>query len=81
MRVLPLVIIAVVVLFFAGLILPERSKRLQRWVDERLEDGEQKGWRSGGWVGDWTARSLHAGQSINAAAVRAGRGLRRRLPV
>jgi hypothetical protein len=79
MRIIPLLIIAVIVLFFAGLIVPERSKRLQRWVDERLEDGEQQGWRKGGRVGDWTAKSLHGGQSVNAAVVRAGRGVRRRL--
>jgi hypothetical protein len=75
-----LLLIAMIVLFFSGLIVPERSKRLQGWVDERLESVEQKGWRNGGRVGDWTAKSLHAGQSINAAVVRAGRRVRERLP-
>ena len=76
MRVLPLLIIAVIVLFFAGLIAPRRSKRLQAWVDGKLQQGKAKGDRRYGWVGDWTARSLHWGQKVNAAAVRAGRRVR-----
>jgi hypothetical protein len=76
MRVLPLLIIAVIVLFFAGLIAPQRSKRLQAWVDGKLQQGKVKGDRGYGWVGDWTARSLHWGQKVNAAAVRAGRRVR-----
>jgi hypothetical protein len=76
MRVLPLLIVAVIVLFFAGLIAPERSRRLQAWIDDRLQKGRRKGDRSAGWVGDWTARSLGYGQRINAAVIKAGRAVR-----
>jgi hypothetical protein len=80
MRVLPLLIVAVIILFFSGLIVPERSKRLQGWIDQRLQVGEEKGRRKAGWAGNWTAKSLQAGQTINAAVVRAGRRLRDWLP-
>ena len=80
MRVLPLLIIAMIVLFLSGLVVPQRSKRLQAWVDGRLQVGRRKGERNAGWVGDWTARSLKAGQAINTAVVRAGRAVRDKLP-
>jgi hypothetical protein len=81
MRVLPILVIAVLVLFFAGLIVPGRSKRLQIWVDERLQQGREKGRRNAGWVGDWTAKSMKAGQRLNARVVSAGRAVREKLPV
>jgi hypothetical protein len=79
MRVLPLLILAVILLFLAGLIAPQRSRRLQAWIDGRLQKGRKKGDRSAGWVGDWTASSLEYGQRINAAVIRAGRAVRDRL--
>jgi hypothetical protein len=80
MRILPLLIIATIVLFFAGLIVPQRSKRLQAWVDGKLQVGKPKSEHNAGWVGDWTAKSLKAGQTVNKAAVRAGRKVRDKLP-
>jgi hypothetical protein len=79
-RVLPLLILGTIVMFMSGLIAPERSKRLQGWVDGRLQKVKKKGERNAGWVGDWTAKSFRAGQRINTAAVRTGRRLRKKLP-
>jgi hypothetical protein len=80
MRILPLLIIATIVLFFAGLIAPQRSKRLQAWVDGKLRVGRRKGEENAGRFGDWTARSMKAGQKLNTKVVRAGRKVRDKLP-
>jgi hypothetical protein len=79
MRVLPLLVVAVIVLFFAGLIVPQRSKRLQRWIDDRLQTGKQKSSSRAGFVGDWTAKSLRYGQAINETVVTAGRKVRQKI--
>ena len=55
MRLLPIVVIGTIILFFTGLIAPRRSKRLERWIDERLRKGQRKGARKAGWLGDMTA--------------------------
>ena len=80
MRILPLLIIATIVLFFAGLVAPQRSRRLQAWVDGKLQVGKRKSEQNAGWVGDWTAKSLKAGQTVNKAVPRAGRKARDKLP-
>jgi hypothetical protein len=56
---LPLLVLGLIVLFFAGLIAPRRSKRLQGWMDERLQEGQSKSEGSGGRVGDWVAKTLY----------------------
>jgi hypothetical protein len=77
MRVLPIVL----VLFLVALIAPRKSRRLQRWIQTRLEKGKKKGHRNAGFVGEWTAKSLHFGQRLVDAAMSGGRRLRGRLPV
>jgi hypothetical protein len=80
MRILPVLLIAMIVLFLIGLIAPRASGRVERWMDRRLEKVEAKGDRRAGFVGDWTAKLLSWGQRLLDAAVEAGRGLRRRVP-
>jgi hypothetical protein len=80
MRILPILILGTIVLFVSGVVAPQRSKKLQGWVDDRLSQGERKGERRAGWVGDWLAKCLRAGQTVNAAAVRSGRRVRGWLP-
>jgi hypothetical protein len=81
MRLLPVVILGTVVLFFAGLIAPRRSKRLGRWIDRRLEQGRLKSRRKAGRIGDWMAKSLRFGQRLADGALRVGRRARGWLPV
>jgi hypothetical protein len=76
MRILPLLLVVMVVLFLTGLIAPRASKRVERWMDRRLDKVEAKGDRRAGFVGDWTAKLLAWGQRLLDAAVTAGRGLR-----
>ena len=75
-----LVVIAMIVLFFAGLIAPRRSKRLERWIDSRLREGRRKSNRNAGRIGDWTAKSLAWGQRLADGALAAGRRVRSKLP-
>ena len=77
MRVIPLLLL----LFFAALIAPRKSKRLERWIQHRLEKGKRKGRRKAGFLGDWTAKSLHWGQRMVDALMSAGRRVRGWLPV
>jgi hypothetical protein len=77
MRVIPLLL----VLFLAALIAPRKSMRMQRWIERRLEKGKRKGWRNAGFLGDWTAKSLHWGQRMVDAVMSAGRHVRGWLPV
>jgi hypothetical protein len=80
MKALPLLILASIVLFLAALIAPRRSKRLQRWIKDRLQKGKQKGRRKAGWVGDWTAKSLDWGQRWLDTVMSGGRKARGKLP-
>jgi hypothetical protein len=80
MKAIPLLIIGSIVLFFAALIAPQRSKRMQRWIKDRLRKGERKGWRRAGFLGDWTAKSLQWGQDWVDTVMRGGRKSRDKLP-
>ena len=81
MRVLlPLGLLALLVLFVAGVAAPRRSKRLQRWMDARLERGEEKSGEHAGRLGDWTAKALELSRRAGDRTVEAGRRLRGRLP-
>jgi len=79
-RILPIIILGTIFLFFAGLVAPRRSQRLERWIDQRLQDGRDKGRHNAGWVGDWTAKSLAWGQRLVNGALHLGRRVRDRLP-
>jgi hypothetical protein len=79
MRILPILVVAMVVPFLTGLIAPRASKRVERWMDRRVDQVEAEGDRRAGFGGDWTARLLSWGQRLLDAAVEAGRGLRGRV--
>lgn len=76
----PLVLLSLVFLFLASLLAPHKSKRLQGWIDERLERGQGKGDRSAGRLGNVTAKTLAMTQRAADKTSRAGRALRDRLP-
>jgi hypothetical protein len=80
MRAIPLLILGTIVLFLAALIAPRRSKRLQRWIKQRMQKGERKANRNAGRLGDWTAKSLDWGQSWVDKVMRGGRKTRGKLP-
>jgi len=79
MRALPIILIVAVVLFLTGLIAPQKSRRLQAWINDRLERAEQKANRRAGFLGDWTAKTLRWGQKLVDAAASLGRRARGRL--
>jgi hypothetical protein len=80
MRILPVLLVAIVVLFLTGLIAPRASKRVERWMNRRLDKAEATGDRRAGFVSDWTAKLLSWTQRMLDAAVTAGRGLRGKVP-
>ena len=81
MRVLvPLVLLSLVVLFVVSVVAPRKSKRLQRWLDGRLERAQQKGDRSAGRLGNWTAKTLALTQGAADKTSQTGRRVRDRLP-
>ncbi len=75
----PLVLISLVLLFVISAVAPRKSKRLQGWIDERLERGQQKGDRSAGRVGNWTAKTLAFTQRAADRTSQSGRRLHDRL--
>jgi hypothetical protein len=79
-RFLPVVILGTIVLFLTGLVIPRKSKRVERWVDQRMKGGRRKADRKGGRLGDWTAKSLWYGQRLADGALVAGRSVRGWLP-
>ena len=80
MRILPVLVITMVALFFIGLAAPRASRRVERWMNRRLDRIEAESDRRAGFVGDWTAKLLSWGQRLLDGAVEAGRGLRKRVP-
>ena len=76
---MPLVLISLIALFVVSAVAPRKSKRLQGWVDERLERGQEKGDRSAGRVGNWTAKTLDFTQRAADKTSQAGRRLHDRL--
>ena len=75
-----LVVLFCIVLFFAGLIAPRRSRRLQRWYDRLLRRGERKGDEKAGKLGDLTEASLRGSRRLGDKSAEAGRALRGKLP-
>ena len=75
----PLVLLSLILLFVISVAAPRKSKRLQGWIDERLERGQEKGDRSAGRVGNWTAKTLDFTQRAADKTSQAGRRLHDRL--
>jgi hypothetical protein len=80
MKTLVLVVVFCVVLFFAGLIAPRRSKRLQAWYDRVLRRGERKSAENAGKVGDLTGKGLRRGRRAGDRSAETGRKLHQKLP-
>jgi hypothetical protein len=80
MKALPLLILGTVILFLAALVAPRKSKRLQRWIKLRLRQGQRKGDRKAGALGNWTAKSLEFGQRWVDRVMSGGRKTRGKLP-
>lgn len=76
----PVILLSLVVLFVISVFAPRKSRRLQGWIDDRLERGQEKGDRSAGRVGNWTAKMLALTQRAADKTSQAGRSLRDRLP-
>ena len=73
---LPIFVLLLIVLFFVGVFAPRRSRRLQGWIDSHMERNEERGDRSHGRLGNWTAKALDLMQRATDAALRAGRRVR-----
>ena len=74
------VVLFCIVLFFAGLIAPRKSKRLQRWYDRLLRRGERKSDAKAGKIGDLTEKGIERSRRMGDKSAEAGRALRSRLP-
>lgn len=90
MRLILLGLLLCVVLFFAGLLFPRRSRKLQEKVGKYLRRGERKGDERAGKLGDATNTALKktrkatehsadAGRAVNQAGQKAGRSVRDKL--
>jgi hypothetical protein len=75
---LPVFVLGLVVLFSIGVFAPRRSRRLQDWIDDRMERKEERGERSHGRIGNWVATALDWMQRAADAALRGGRRVRGR---
>jgi hypothetical protein len=73
---LPIFVLLLIVLFFVGVFAPRRSRRLQGWIDDRMESQEERGDRSQGRLGTWIAKGLDLMQRAADAALRGGRRVR-----
>jgi len=73
---LPVFVLGLVVLFCIGVFAPRRSRRLQGWIDDRMERHEERGERSHGRIGNWIATMLDWMQRATDAALRGGRRVR-----
>lgn len=73
---LPVVVLVLIGLFITGVIAPRRSRRVERWIDDRLERGEQRSTRRAGRLGDWTAKSLDVSHRAANKALQLGRRVR-----
>jgi hypothetical protein len=78
MKVVVVGLLLCIVLFFAGLIAPRRSRRLQRWVDRMFRKGERKANRSAGRVGDATKHALRWTRRAGDRSAAAGRKVNRK---
>ena len=73
---LPLAVLTLIAFFITGAVAPRKSRRLERWVDDRLEKGEEHGARRAGRLGDWTAKALDLCRRASDKALELGRRLR-----
>jgi hypothetical protein len=72
---LVLIVVVCIVLFFAGVFAPERSKRMQRWVADKLRKGERKGDENAGKLGDMTTAMLEKSRQATDNSAESGRAV------
>jgi hypothetical protein len=72
---LVLIVLVCVVLFLAGVFAPERSKKMQRWVAEKLRQGERKGDEEAGKLGDMTNTMLEKSRNATDKSAEGGRAV------
>ena len=88
---LVLIVLVCVVLFLAGVFAPERSKKMQSWVAQKLRKGERKGDENAGKLGDVTNtmleksrkatdKSAEGGRAVHDKAAEAGSAVGEKLP-
>ena len=72
---LVLILVVCIVLFFAGIFAPERSKRMQKWVATKLRKGERKSNENAGKLGDMTNWTLEKSRASTDKSAEAGRAV------
>jgi hypothetical protein len=72
---LVLIMLVCIVLFFAGVFAPERSKKMQAWVAKKLRKGERKGDEEGGKLGDATNTMLEKSRQATDKSAEGGRAV------
>ncbi len=75
MKFLLVAVVALVVLFIAGVVAPRRSHTLQGWLERRSKKAEKRADRSGGTLGDWTGESLKKLRRGSGRSAESGRRL------
>ena len=73
---IPIAVLVLIGLFITGAIAPRRSRRVEHWIDDRLERGESRTRRRGGRFGDWVARTLDISRRAADKALQIGRRAR-----
>ena len=76
MRILLVLIVFVcIVLFLAGVLAPERSKKMQAWVARKLRRGERRGDEEAGKLGDATNTMLEKSRQATDKSAEGGRAV------
>ena len=75
----PLIVFLFLGLFLVAAMAPLRGRRLERWVDGKLETGEEHGHDKGGRFGDLSAKSIRVLRRGANNSATAGRRVRKKL--
>ncbi len=73
---LPVAVVTLIGLFMTGVVAPRKSRRVEFWIDERLERAEDKSFRRAGRIGDWIAKFLDFSRRAGDKALELGRRVR-----
>ena len=72
--------VACVALFVIGVVAPERSRKAQRAVDQKLDKLEGEATRGPGRLAKWLAKPFGKSEKATNKSARAGRKTRSKLP-
>ena len=78
-RLLVLGLLAFLVLFLIGVVVPRRSHRVQRKLEEKTRAGEERADERAGKLGDATSKSLELFRRGGVRSVKAGRRAREKI--